>query len=92
MDPRELYKKGDMVKVSQKIVEGKKERVVPFQGQIINIRGIGDNKAITVKQEIDGVDVERIFPIMSPTITSITFVQDKKGARAIAKPSHKKKK
>jgi hypothetical protein len=46
---------GNAVKVYQKIVEGKKERIVAFQGKIVKSRGAGDNKMVTVRQFIDGL-------------------------------------
>ncbi len=70
-------REGKQVRVVQKVVEGKRERNVPFVGLILRVRGQGINKMITVRQNLEGIDVERIFPISSPTITKIELVEEK---------------
>jgi len=67
----------NVVKVSQKIKEGKRERVISFTGEVIKSRGIGDNKMITIRQNIDGVDVDRIMPIVHPSLVSVEVLQKK---------------
>lgn len=67
----------NIVKVSQKLVEGKRERVISFTGEVMKSRGIGDNKMITVRQVVDGVEVDRILPIMHPSIVDIELIQKK---------------
>ncbi len=67
----------NIVKVAQKIKEGKRERVVSFIGEVIKSRGIGDNKMITIRQSIDGVGVDRILPMMHPSLISIEIIQKK---------------
>jgi large subunit ribosomal protein L19 len=67
----------NVVKVSQKIKEGKRERVISFTGEVIKSRGIGDNKMITVRQNIDGVDVDRIMPIVHPSLVGVEVLQKK---------------
>ncbi len=69
---------GMAVKVFQKFVEGKKERIVAFQGKIVKSRGAGDNKMVTVRQFIDGVDVDRIFPLNAPSIVKLENIEIKK--------------
>jgi large subunit ribosomal protein L19 len=69
---------GNAVKVYQKFVEGKRERIVAFQGKIIKSRGIGDNKMVTVRQFIDGVEVDRIFPTNAPGIIKLENIEIKK--------------
>jgi large subunit ribosomal protein L19 len=69
-------KAGDMVKVYQKIKEVKdgktKERVQIFEGQVLARKhGKGVSATITVRKVIDGVGVEKIFPIHSPSIDKI---------------------
>lgn len=76
-----LLKEGVFVKVIQKVVEGKKERLVPFQGKLTKIKGFGHNKMITVQTALEGVMVERIFPIASPTITKIEVLVEKKESK-----------
>jgi large subunit ribosomal protein L19 len=69
---------GDTVAVSQKIQEAKRERVVTFKGRLLRSRGKGENQMITVRNMIDGVSVDRIFPVNLPTITAITLVEKPK--------------
>lgn len=67
----------NVVKVSQKFKEGKRERVISFTGEVIKSRGIGDNKMITVRQNIDGVDVDRVLPVVHPSLVKIEIVLKK---------------
>lgn len=62
---------GDVVRVHQKIKEGDKTRIQVFQGTVTQIRGRGENKSFTVKKTVQGVDVERIWQINSPTIEKV---------------------
>lgn len=78
-------REGQMVRVFQKLVEGKRERNVPFPGRIMKVRGSGINKTITVKQTLEGVEVERIYPIASPTITKIELVVEKEKKKGTAR-------
>lgn len=68
------FRVGDIITVSQKINEGKRERVIGFKGQLIKVRGRGGNRMITLRQTLGGVEVERIFSIDNPTISSIELV------------------
>ena len=70
---------GDSVKVNYKIKEKDKERVQAFDGIILAIKGIGENKNFTVqKSASDAVKVERIFPANSPMIDSIKKLRSPK--------------
>lgn len=71
-------RRGNAVKVYQKISEGKKERIIAFQGKIIKSRGADDNRMVTVRQFVDGVDVDRLFPINSPVIVKLENIEIKK--------------
>lgn len=71
-------RRGMAVKVYQKFVEGKKERIVAFQGKIMKSRGAGDTKMVTVRQFVDGVDVDRIFPLNAPAIVKLENIDIKK--------------
>ena len=57
------FNPGDRVKVHVKVIEGDKERIQPFEGDVISIRGSGLNKTFTVRKFSSGVGVERIFPL-----------------------------
>lgn len=72
------FKKGDIVKVFQKVTEGKRERLVPFGGRVLQVKGSNENIMFTVRQILEGVAVDRIFPFRSPTISKIEVLEDQK--------------
>lgn len=65
------FRAGDNVIVSYEIVEGDKKRVQDFRGDVIQISGEGATRTFTVRKISNGVGVERIFPISSPSIVDI---------------------
>ena len=65
------FKAGDNITVNYRIVEGSKERIQSFKGDVIKRQGIGATATFTVRKMSDGVGVERLFPIFSPNIESI---------------------
>jgi large subunit ribosomal protein L19 len=70
------FKAGDTVNVHVKIKEGNKERIQQFQGVVIQRRGGGGNgETFTVRKVSNGVGVERIFPILSPSIDKIEVLK-----------------
>ncbi|MEJ7554083.1 MAG: 50S ribosomal protein L19 [Aquificaceae bacterium] len=69
------FKVGDTVKVHYKIVEGEKERIQPFEGVVIRIKGGGIGKTFTVRKESYGVGIERTFPFYSPNIERVEVVK-----------------
>lgn len=82
-ESRPAFKPGDTINVHVKIKEGNKERVQQFQGTVIQRRGKGTNgETFTVRKVSNGVGVERIFPIVSPTIDKIEIVKEGKVRRA----------
>ena len=76
------FKAGDTVTVAYRIVEGNKERIQQYRGVVIRISGHGDKKRFTVRKMSENVGVERIFPIESPFIESITVNKYGKVRRA----------
>lgn len=74
---------GATVRVSQKIVEGTKERIQIFEGMVLGKRGSrGVNQTITVRKVSGGYGVERILPLALPTIVDIKVVKQAKVRRA----------
>src|SRR6201996_3772171 len=65
------FKAGDNVTVNYKIVEGNKERIQSFKGDVIKRQGVGLTATFTVRKISDAVGVERTFPAFSPNIESI---------------------
>jgi len=70
------FRSGDTVKVHLRIVEGEKERVQTFQGNVIRIKRGAVNATFTVRKISDGVGVERIFPLHSPFIERVELVSE----------------
>ncbi len=76
------FKAGDNVTVNYKIVEGGKERIQSFRGDVIKIQGTGATVSFTVRKISDAIGVERLFPILSPNIDSILLNKVGKVRRA----------
>jgi large subunit ribosomal protein L19 len=76
-------KAGDVVRIYQRIKEGEKERTQVFEGIVIARKhGNEIGATITVRKEISGIGVEKIFPIHSPTIEKIEILKEGKSKRA----------
>jgi large subunit ribosomal protein L19 len=69
------FRPGDTVRVGVRVVEGERTRVQNFEGVCIarSNRGLGSN--FTVRKISFGEGVERVFPLYSPNIDSITLVR-----------------
>jgi large subunit ribosomal protein L19 len=76
------FKVGDTVKVFSKIVEGGKERVQGFEGIVIKRQGGGARETFTVRKLVQGVGVERTFPVHSPRLEKINVLRSGKVRRA----------
>ncbi|WMW65217.1 50S ribosomal protein L19 [Nitratidesulfovibrio liaohensis] len=70
------FKSGDTVKVHLRIVEGEKERIQVFQGNVIRIHRGTTGGTFTVRKVSDGVGVERVFPLHSPFIDRVEMVTE----------------
>jgi large subunit ribosomal protein L19 len=66
---------GDEVKVHVKVVEGNKERVQVFQGNVIARQGSGVQETYTVRKISYGVGVERTFPVHTPTVAKLEVLK-----------------
>ena len=69
------FRAGDTVRVGVKVVEGTRERIQNFEGVVIarSNRGMGSN--FTVRKMSFGEGVERVFPLYSPIVDSLTVVR-----------------
>lgn len=76
------FRVGDLVRVDARITEGKRERIQSFEGLVIARRGGGVTETFTVRKNSYGVGVERVFPIHSPLVDSITVLKKGKVRRA----------
>ncbi|MDR2789972.1 MAG: 50S ribosomal protein L19 [Campylobacteraceae bacterium] len=70
------FRAGDTLRVAVKIKEGDKQRVQNFEGICIARRGTGTGETFIIRKiGANSVGVERIFPIYSDSIESITVVR-----------------
>ena len=76
------FKAGDNISVNYKIVEGGKERIQIFRGDVIKRQGSGMTATFTVRKISDGVGVERTFPVFSPNIDTIELNKSGRVRRA----------
>ena len=68
-------KSGDTVRLQVRVVEGNRERLQPFEGTVMRLRGGGVNRNFTVRRITNGVGVERTFLVNSPRIETIEVLR-----------------
>jgi large subunit ribosomal protein L19 len=74
---------GDTVRVWQKVKEKDKTRLQAFEGLVLARKhGTQSGATFTVRKVMDGVGVERIFPLYSPMIDKIELVRRAKVRRS----------
>ena len=74
---------GDTVKVWQKIQEKGKTRLQAFEGLVLSrAHGTEAGATFTVRKVIDGVGVEKIFPLYTPMIDKVELLRRSKVRRA----------
>ena len=73
---------GDTLRVHMRVIEGEKERVQVFEGNVIQRRGAGIQETVTVRKITQGVAVERIFPVHSPRVARIENIRRGRVRRA----------
>ncbi|HEY3285738.1 MAG TPA: 50S ribosomal protein L19 [Gemmatimonadaceae bacterium] len=76
------FRAGDTVRVNVKVKEGDKERLQAFEGVVIARKGSGVSATFTVRKISNGVGVERIFPLHSPMLESVSVVRRGRVRRA----------
>lgn len=69
------FRAGDTVRVGVKVIEGTRERVQNFEGVVIARSNRSINSNFTVRKISFGEGVERVFPLYSPIVDSITVVR-----------------
>lgn len=78
-----LLRPGDTVRVHVRIIEGDRERVQPFQGTVMHIRGGGINTTFTVRRIAShGIGVERTFLLHSPRLEKVEVLRHAHARRA----------
>lgn len=73
---------GDTVRVGVYIQEGNKQRLQPYEGTVISQHRAGVNSTITVRRIFQGIGVERVFGVYSPSLHSIQLLKRAKIRRA----------
>jgi large subunit ribosomal protein L19 len=84
------FRVGDIVRVHTKIKEGEKTRSQIFEGQVIQIKGRGENKSYTVMKKVGEVSVERIWHVGNPNVDKVEFKAKPKMKVRRAKLNHLK--
>jgi len=77
------FRIGDRIEVHQRILDGAKERIQVFEGDVIARHNGGVRETVTVRRLVQGEGVERIFPVHSPRVAK--FVIKKAGSVRRAK-------
>lgn len=65
------FRIGDRIEVHQRLLDGVKERIQVFEGDVIARQNGGIRETVTVRRIVQSEGVERIFPIHSPRIAKI---------------------
>jgi large subunit ribosomal protein L19 len=66
------FRAGDTLRLGLKIQEGDKTRTQYFEGIVLQRKGTGVNKTFTIRKiAAGGIAVERIFPVLSPSLLSV---------------------
>lgn len=76
------FKAGDNISVHYRIIEGAKERIQIFRGDVIQRKGSGLTQTFTIRKISNGIGVERIFPFYSPNIAEVELHKRGKVRRA----------
>lgn len=76
------FRSGDTLRIHVRVIEGEKERIQVFEGDVIQRKGSGIQETFTVRKITQGVAVERIFPLHSPRIARIENIRRGKVRRA----------
>jgi large subunit ribosomal protein L19 len=69
------FRAGDTLRVGVRVVEGNRTRTQNFEGVCIARSNRGINSNFTVRKMSFGEGVERVFPLYSPNVESVTVVR-----------------
>ena len=73
---------GDIARIGVLIQEGNKQRVQPYEGTVIAKANTGINTAVTIRRIFQGIAIERMFLLHSPSIQDIEIIRKSKVRRA----------
>jgi len=73
---------GDTLRVHVRVVEGDKERIQVFEGNVVQRKGTGIQETVTVRKVTQGIGIERVFPVHSPRIAQIENIRRGRVRRA----------
>jgi large subunit ribosomal protein L19 len=73
---------GDLIRIGVSIQEGNKQRVQPFEGTVIAKHQAGANSTVTVRKSLQGVGVERVFPLYAPCVANVQILRRAQVSRA----------
>jgi len=77
------FKAGDTVRVSVRIQEKGKTRLQAFEGLVLSRKhGTEAGATFTVRKISNGVGVERIFPLFSPSVDKVELIKKSKTRRS----------
>ena len=76
------FRPGDTLRISVRVIEGERERIQIFVGDVLQRRGSGIHETFTVRKVTQDIAVERIFPLHSPRIAKIEILRRGKVRRA----------
>lgn len=68
-------KVGDTIRIGVSIQEGNKQRIQPFEGTVIAKHQAGANSTVTVRKTLQGVGVERVFPLYAPCVATVQILR-----------------
>ena len=70
------FRSGDTIRVWQRITEGKKDRLQAFEGLVVSRKhGKGISASFTVRKSSQGVSIEKVYPLHSPTVEKIEVIK-----------------
>jgi large subunit ribosomal protein L19 len=69
------FKPGDIIRIYERVSEGARERLQPFEGVVLKLSGSGTRQMVTIRRIAAGVGVERTIPLHSPKLEKIEVIK-----------------